>query len=129
MEIFLNSAWALVAICLTCIWIYIEPRSGAHRLVPLVALIMLVVILFPVISVSDDLWSIQNPAETDGSPRRDQLVSNFHSIVPDIASLPEAPFAERSPQFARADAVAQRVSSVFDDAVLTAIENRPPPVA
>jgi hypothetical protein len=97
--------------------------------VPLVALIMLVVILFPVISVSDDLWSIQNPAETDGSPRRDQLVSNFHSIVPDIASLPEAPFAERSPQFARADAVAQRVSSVFDDAVLTAIENRPPPVA
>jgi hypothetical protein len=86
MELVLNLAWALIAVTGICLWVRLDRRKGAERYMPIVALLMLIVILFPVISVSDDLWSIQNPAETDSVQRRDQLASP-HSILPVFAAL------------------------------------------
>lgn len=128
MEIFFNLVWALVAIGLVFIWIRIEPRRGAQRRLHLIALVMLLVILFPVISVSDDLWSIQNPAETDTCPRRDHFVSSLHSIFPNLQALPEPMFTQLHLGFSRVYAAVQGVSPVINDFLLIAIENRPPPV-
>jgi hypothetical protein len=65
MELFLNFAWALLAIASVCLWMRLERRAGVERRLPLIALALLIVILLPVISVSDDLQVLQNPAESD----------------------------------------------------------------
>lgn len=128
MEIFFNLAWALLAVALLFVWICIEPRSGVQRRLPFIALVMLVVILFPVISISDDLWSIQNPAETDTCQRRDHFVPSFHSMFPNMQAPPEPMFTQLHLGFSRAYVAVEGVSSVVDDSLFIAIENRPPPV-
>ena len=129
MEIFLNLAWACLAIVSVCLWMRFEHRTSAQRRLPLIALIMLLVILFPVISVSDDLWSLQNPAETDTCQRRHQIAPSLHSILPFIA----APLA---PLFAQLNLDVRHFSASIDIPIetcaiptLEGIENRPPPAA
>jgi len=128
-EIILNLAWALVAVAAICIWERKETRVGRERQLPFIALVMLIVILFPAISVSDDLWSIQNPAETDTLQRRDQLVPCAHFLLPHLATLCEAVLA-------RLDLRPQRLTAVLAVpvrplAIYTAskLANRPPPFA
>jgi hypothetical protein len=48
------------------------PAAGATRRTQMVALAVLILILFPVISVTDDLQAIQNPAEVDSCLRRER---------------------------------------------------------
>jgi hypothetical protein len=129
MEIFLNLAWTSLAILSLGLWMRFERRTGRHRRMPLIALVMLLVILFPVISVSDDLWSIQNPAETDTCQRRHQIAPNPHSIIPVLA----APLA---PLFARVTLDVQYFSAPIELSTdrygipaLEGIDNRPPPAA
>jgi hypothetical protein len=129
MEILLNLAWTCLAILSLGLWMRFERRTGAQRRMPLIALVMLLVILFPVISVSDDLWSIQNPAETDTCQRRNQIAPNLHSIFPALA----APFA---PLFAQLNSDVQYFSAPvvlstekYAIPALEGIDNRPPPAA
>ena len=89
MELFLNSGWALVAIASLFLWLHLGRRKAADRHLSFIALVMLIVTLFPVISVSDDLWCLHNLAETDTCQRRDYGVSCPHSIFP-VATLPES---------------------------------------
>jgi len=129
MEILLNTAWAVVATVIVCHWLRVEGRDRADRRLQIVALAMLIVILFPVISVSDDLWAAQNPAETVGCQRRDHHASCPHSIFPAIASLPAPAVEELS--FGILVCQAPRLSSLFTvfNPALDSIENRPPPAA
>jgi hypothetical protein len=90
MEMFLNLAWAALAFLTACLWLRLEIRSGSQRRQSLIALALFIFILFPVISMSDDLWSIQNPAETDSCQRRDHLAKCPHFVVPPPAALPAA---------------------------------------
>ena len=109
MELFLNLAWVALAALMFCLWLRYASRTGPDRHIEnrkaqFVALAVLLLILFPVISVTDDLQAIQNPAETDTSLRRGHLVSNQHSIFPTVAALPLPVFAELSyglPSFQR----------------------------
>jgi len=93
------------------------------------ALAMLIVILFPVISVTDDLWSIQYAAETDTSLRRDHLAPNPHSILPVVAAPPELAAANPGVACRRLEAPLQTPLTAIDNPCLTPIENRPPPAA
>ena len=130
MELLLNLAGALVALALVCLWLRIAParENGAKRSTQLVALALLILILFPVISVTDDLIAAQNPAETDSVQRRGHEVSSLHaaSLSP---ALPcetfRMPFAvEWGPVAAlEADRKLPQTSA------LAPIENRPPPSA
>jgi hypothetical protein len=128
MEIFLNLAWAFLATAGICLWQRFEKRVGSQRRLSLIALVMLVVILFPVISVSDDLWSIQNPAETDTCQRRDHLTVCVHATFPGFAAVPEPLFAEPVPDFSNRDLLKQDPVPPFANSLLSEIENRPPPV-
>lgn len=129
MELLLNSVWAMVALASVCLWLRVGRRSDRDRRTSFVGLVMLIVILFPVISVSDDLWSIQNPAETDSYQRRDHLASCPHSIIPIVAALPEPAFAEFTFGFERPSAPRNPVWLALDNPALQAIQNRPPPVS
>lgn len=127
MELILNLAWGLLAIAGVCLWAGTDRRKGAERYMPVVALFMLIILLFPVISVSDDLWSIQNPAETNSVQRRDHLVFPTHSIIPALifpCRTSEIRFGFRN-WIARADVTTPALCVPPQ----IRIQNRPPPAA
>lgn len=129
MELVLNLAWALSAVMFFCTWLRHSRHAGADRRTQLVALAVLVLILFPVISVTDDLQAVQNPAETDCCQRRGQVVSNSHSVFPAVAALPPPVFAELSFGFLQLAAPGSQPTPVVGRPALAPIQNRPPPVA
>jgi len=129
METILNLSWLILAFVLTRLWLLYAPQDGASRRKQIVALAMLAVILFPVISVTDDLWSMQYPAETDTSLRRDFLASNPHSIFPAAAALPELAVADPIAARGRLETPLQSRLIAIDKPGLDPIENRPPPAA
>lgn len=128
MELFLNSVGALVAAVTVCLWLKFGQRTPEHRRLSLIGLVMLVAILFPVISVSDDLWSIQNPAETDTLQRRDHRDSGAHADLTLMTALPveagfQLPFESR-----RLDRSHWLRFPAIANPVLNSIDNRPPPI-
>ena len=129
MEILLNLSWALLSVLTVCLWMCLESRTGAGRRMSFISLVMLIVILFPVISVSDDLWSIQNPAETDTCLRRAHEAASAHPTFPCTAALAEPVFAAPRFGFQRFAAPLALRSLAIDNPALNAIKNRPPPAA
>ena len=70
MEIILNLAWALCSIGLIGCWWRSRAANAQPLRVQLFALGMVVLLLLPVISLSDDLLAMQGSFETDCSVRR-----------------------------------------------------------
>jgi hypothetical protein len=128
-ELFLNSVWALLALAIVCFWLRQESPGHTRRRSPFIALVMLIVVLFPVISVSDDLWSMQNPAETDSCQRRAHLASCPHSLFPAMSSVPESPFIGVASDYQELIAPPNRALRTVDNPAFDAIQNRPPPAA
>jgi hypothetical protein len=129
MELFLNLTGALITIAMVCLWLRFAPRSGAHRGTQLVALALLVLILFPMISMTDDLLAVQNPAETDCYVCVDHLHSSAHSFFPATASMPAPPNAEHHSSYLRDVAPGTLPASIMNPPALAPVENRPPPAA
>jgi len=129
MELTLNLVWALLAIAIVCLWLRFAPRAGASGRTQWAALTVLILILFPVISVTDDLQAVQNPAEVDSCLRRDHTSSHPHSIFPAIAALPLPALSELPFGFVNMAAPGHSPASVVDHPGLRTIHNRPPPVA
>jgi hypothetical protein len=127
MEFFLNSAWAVLALFVVCLWLRIEHRAHSKRGLPFVSLVMLIVILFPVISVSDDLWSIQNPAETDTCHRRIHLASPPHSNFTAMAAHPEPLFAALTFGYPSIALPEDLPFLRIGNPALHSVETRPPP--
>lgn len=128
MEPLFNFVWALVAMASVCYWLKRGQRTTKGRHSSLVGLAMLVVILFPVISVSDDLWSLQNPAETDTCQRRDHIDGCVQAHFPATAVLPEPTRAELQFWFRRLDTPRPAELIAIANPAIGNIENRPPPV-
>lgn len=129
MEIFLNLAWALLAAISVGMWAHVEHRTGAERRLPIIALVILIFILFPVISVSDDLWSMQSPAETDTCQRRDHSASCTHCLLPAMSALPEPFFVRANFGFQHLILPANLPLTAVLRPALHTIWNRPPPMA
>jgi hypothetical protein len=128
MELFLNSAWAFVAFVSLCLWLRFEKREKRQRWLPFVALAMLLVLLFPVISVSDDLWAMQNPAEVDSAVRRDHVPGAHYAHFPAVA-LPEAAFSGVALVADRSIAPSFHHAPPAQSPFAHAIQSRPPPAA
>ena len=129
MELFLNLAWVLLAGLLFALWRRNAPRTGAGRPIQLVALAMLVLILFPVISVTDDLLAAQNPAEADCCLRRVHACSPPHSILPAVAALPPAALAGLPFGHVGSLSLHPVAAPSIDHPALAPIQNRPPTLA
>jgi hypothetical protein len=133
MELFLNLAWLALAALMCCLWRRFAPRPDknrpADRRMQLIALAVLILILFPVISVTDDLQAAQNPAETDSCVRRDHECSVHHSIFPAaVANLPLPVFEVAPAGLLRAIGPGARTISGVRLQPLSSIQNRPPPL-
>jgi len=129
MEFLLNLVWALLAGLIVCLWLRIAGTSGASRRTQAAAVAMLILILFPVISVTDDLQSLQNPAETVTCERRGHMSSCPHSIFPIAVALPAPDFVRPPISFQRFSASLQPRLSAVKKPALRSIQNRPPPAA
>jgi hypothetical protein len=128
MELALNLAWVLLAAAVVRLWALHAPRRGASTRTQIAALAMLLVILFPVISVTDDLQAAQNPYEVETCVRRAYASAVPHSIFP-RAALPPAIFAELSYGDLGICAPSHPLFTCADSPSLAVVRNRPPPVA
>ena len=129
MELLLNLAWVAVAAVLVCLWLRGDAWHNPDRRRQLIAIAVLIAILFPVISVSDDLLAVQNPAETDNYLRRDHLVPSHTPVLPLLAMIAPAIFAGLGFSFLRFVAPSLLPTLRPDRPELNGIDNRPPPVA
>jgi hypothetical protein len=129
-ELFLNLAWLAVATVIVCLWFRGENRNDPDRRRQLIALVVLIAILFPVISVSDDLLAVQSASEADSCLRRDHLVpSSPHPVQPVLSIVPPPIFAGLGCRFLRFVSIDGSSFRVLDRPELAAIQNRPPPAA
>ena len=129
MELFLNLAWLLMALILISLWVLLKPQAEERRRNSVIALAMLIVVLFPVVSVSDDLWSVQNPAEADTSLRRDHLSPSAHAAFPVVLGSPETIFCGLENTWVFNRVLHQRPLITAQSRLPESIQNRPPPTA
>ena len=132
MELILNLVWLVASIFLVAAWIW-SIRKGyiEFEWATLIALILLIVILFPVISMTDDMVMMRAPAEIEHIMRRSEaplapvamlgLLGVLAALVLIIVSM-------AAPQF-----YSQIRSRVFAarllDGFIRAFGVRPPPAA
>jgi hypothetical protein len=130
MELILNFGWALVALGMLSVWVRTPLRRASDRRIQMVALAVVILILLPAISMTDDLIAAQNPAEIDCCARRihDHGVSR-HSIIPAAASLPLPGFTCISLTSVCTAAPGNLPSPLVENPSLASIQNRPPPAA
>lgn len=88
MEILFNLVWLALSVGLTVLWLACHRRRGGRApVIPvraqLVALVILIVILLPVVSLTDDLQACTAPAEMEHFLRRgDPLAAHNLSLHP-----------------------------------------------
>ena len=127
MELLLNLVWLALAMAVFCLWPRVAPPAVVSRCVQFVALTVLTLVLFPVISITDDLLAAQNPAEADCCLRRDHEVSSAHSIIPAVVALPPSALAEVSFSSHRLAAPRGPAIPTVDHPGLASVQDRPPP--
>ncbi len=132
MELSLNLAWLAVAVAMVSLWFRDRARPNFDKNLDtrrqLIAIAVLIAVLFPVISVSDDLLAIQNTSETDTYSRRDHLPpSDAHPVQPVIPFFPAMLFAGLGLVFLRFVAPGLIPVQKPQHPELVAIDNRPPP--
>lgn len=129
MEFALNLIWVLLSVALVRLWLCRAPREGTSRRMQIAAVAMLILLLFPVISVTDDLQAAQNVAEEDIYLRRDHVAAGPHFIPVVFAAIPTAVIGELSFGYLRLAAPFSLAAPTVDNPALAAIRNRPPPTA
>jgi len=130
MEIILNLAWALFSAGLIWFWLRSSASNPAPRRAQIMALMIVVLLLLPVISLSDDLVAAQGPAEADCCLRR-ALASHEAqpSVVPASLALPElfmTTLLSSGPSLDALEEYGQMPSPSF---LPRSLDNRPPPRA
>ncbi len=130
MEVFFNFAWAALALAIVLSWLRSRKRTPHGRWLQIVSLGVLIAVLFPVISVSDDLMAAQNPAETDSCQRRDHLVApGVHPELHAVLGTPGTFFEGPSLGQPYPAALDRRPIPASDPPQIPATQNRPPPTA
>ncbi len=129
MEFSLNLAWTLLSVLILCLWLRVSRRDDTNRRMQFLAIVALILILFPVISVTDDLQAALNPAETDTCLRRDYGIASVHPFFPAISALPPLVPAALAAGALRFAGPVDVSVPVVEQPALSAIRNRPPPAA
>lgn len=129
MELTLNLGWLALALYMVWAWLRHAPEKGADRRTQIVALALVILILLPAISMTDDLMAARNPAEVDTCVRRDYHWVSPHSIVPAAAALAVSLFSGLWLGEVRGAAVRPMPLRLLKAPALSSIESRPPPAA
>lgn len=129
MEVALNLAWLVLALYMVWAWLRYAPQDGVDRRMQFVALALVILILLPAISMTDDLMAASNPAEVETSARRDHDLAHPHTLLPATAALVVAFFDGLSLEMVRVSAAHPLSPLVPNEPLLKSLDTRPPPVA
>ncbi len=142
MEMILNLAWAACSLALICFWLRsrnsqsAQRGTGAHAgscpspCLQILALSMVVILLLPVISLSDDLIAMQGPAEADSCVRRGLHSDEWHpSVVPASMAMPEPVFAAPATSVVSQESLQTYAFAPPSRLLYHSLDSRPPPQA
>ena len=130
MELALNLVWMFTAAVLLGLWYRHAPRRGVGRLLQASALIALILVLLPVVSVTDDLHFSAVAAETELGQRREHHLAPLPSPHPAalLGLLPASVDLVSFDEFVQRVLPATQPSSKRNF-LPPLLANRPPPVA
>jgi hypothetical protein len=130
MELILNLAWLVLSTVLVLGYAaFARSALRSRRWTVVVALVVLILVLLPAISMTDDIAAINNPAETDHMFRRHEAPLPVHTDVAGVAIVPLL-LAIFAISIARAPGERFEVRSltaVLRDGAMRALGVRPPP--
>jgi hypothetical protein len=126
MELALNLFWCCLTIFLAGLYLRVVPASTGSRRLHFVALALVVIILLPAISMTDDLMAAQNPAEIDVSLRRAHDIPAPHAVFPPNLAF-FVPLFLISPSGSVASVPDRVAVPISRDTSIASIDNRPPP--
>jgi hypothetical protein len=132
MELFLNLVWLTLSVSLVCGYLAFAPAPlKSRKITVIIALALLILVLLPVISMTDDLAAINNLAETDHILRRDRAPLHLHSDVAVVAIVPLliGIFAISVARTSGEKLRLYSLPSVLLDGAVRAFGVRPPPFA
>lgn len=129
MELTLNLAWGLLALWMFCAWLRVAPTAVRDRRAQFVALAVVILILLPAISMTDDLVAAQNPAEADCCVRRDYDCFHAHAGILMASASPVPAFNGLTFRVVHLLAPVLLAAPLAQTPALASIQNRPPPSA
>ncbi len=128
MELILNLAWVACSLGLILFWLRNSASNPVPRKTQVLALAVVVLLLLPVISLSDDLMAMQGLAETDSSARRaGHLDAGGTPVAPASAALPLGVSSEPQTKGDFPVRVAEARLSPPLPALTRSLDRRPPP--
>jgi hypothetical protein len=129
MELALNLGWTALTTAMCWLWARHARREGQGRWAQFVSLALVLVIMFAVITMYDDMAMAQNPAETRCFQREDDLGAHEHAqFHPVVATIP-TPAAELTFNTIRLAVPGSLLVPAVKVPSLSSIQNRPPPAA
>src|ERR1700679_839229 len=130
LEVVLNLEWVVLATGMCWLWVRHGLREGPGRRVQFIALAMVLVAMFVVITNYDDMATAQNPAEARCfQQREDELGAHAHVPLHPAVALTPTLAAEPSIDAIRTAAPGGLLVPAAKVRVLSFIQNRPPPAA
>jgi hypothetical protein len=127
-ELFLNLTWAVTATAIVVSWHRLRSCHKANGSVQLAAMTLCILILLPVISISDDLMAAaQLPAQTDSSLRCGDRPSISGPLPHHAAKLLYAPAANLDSLALTGLAVEISRLAFISPRVSIRLKSRPPP--
>jgi hypothetical protein len=130
MELGLNLGWVVLATVMCWLWLRHARREGPGRPVQFIGLALVLITMFVVITMYDDMAMAQNPAETRClQQREDELGTHAHAqLHPAVASLPLFS-ANHSFESTRSAVLGGLLVPAFEILAEDPVQNRPPPNA
>ena len=130
LELALNLVWVAASATLVTVWLRASRHTRAPRRVQCFALLMALLLLLPVISISDDLVAAQYPAESDSALRRAAESHLGHLVLhPASFALPEPILSGQVPQFMLAQLSVRQAVAAPASGFTRELHCRPPPQA
>src|SRR3954463_4937579 len=92
MEFGFNLAWLILSLALSAAWAWFANRSSSHHTyrTTFLALVILIALLFPVVSISDDLHEDQNKITSEEPRNKEDLHPHFEAARLQIDHVPLA---------------------------------------
>jgi hypothetical protein len=129
MELVLNLGWTVLATVMCWLWKRYTPRKGPGCSAQFVSLALVLVTMFSVITMYDDMAMAQNPAETRCFQREDDLGAYPHAPFHPVVAFTPTLAAELPFNTFRFAVPGGLLAPALKVPVLFSIQNRPPPAA